>query len=62
MKKKNNYKIFSAVLIFFSFFSFFIGFYLDENSAGAGTYGGDFDFIWTNLRNSKKLGNFKYPQ
>ena len=50
MEKKNSYKIFSLILIFLSFVSFFLGFYLNENSAGAGTYGGDFDFIWANIQ------------
>ena len=42
MFNKGNYKIFSTILIFLSFFSFLVGFYFDENSAGAGTYKGDF--------------------
>jgi len=31
-----------------SIFSFFLGFYFDENSAGAGGYNGDFATIWNN--------------
>jgi len=45
MQLKDNYKILSVILIFFSLSSFFLGFYLDENSAGAGGYSGD----WVNL-------------
>ena len=50
MFNKDNYKIFSTILIFLSFFSFLVGFYFDENSAGAGTYKGDFSFIWKNIQ------------
>ena len=50
MFNKGNYKIFSTILIFLSFFSFLVGFYFDENSAGAGTYKGDFSFIWKNIQ------------
>jgi hypothetical protein len=45
MQSKDNYKILPFILIFFSLSSFFLGFYLDENSAGAGGYFGD----WVNL-------------
>ena len=38
MQTKENYKILSSVLIFISFSSLFLGYYLDENSAGAGSY------------------------
>ena len=50
MEIKNNYKFFSFILIFLSLFSFFFGFYLDENSAGAGSYEGDIQTIWKNLQ------------
>ena len=50
MQRINNYKILSIILIFLSIFSFFLGFYLDENSAGAGTYGGDWDIGWKNIQ------------
>ena len=50
MYLKNSYKILSIFLIFASTFSFFLGFYLDENSAGAGDYDGDFLHIWKNLQ------------
>ena len=50
MKLKNNYKILSFILIFLSLSSFFLGFYLDENSAGAGHYTGDWKFAWANLQ------------
>jgi len=45
-----NYKTFVFLLIFLSFLSFFLGFYLDENSAGAGGYFGDFKLNWSNLQ------------
>ncbi len=47
---KKNYKNVSIVLILISILSFFLGFYLDENSAGAGSYEGDFLHIWKNLQ------------
>jgi len=50
MVTKNNYKFFSFVLIFLSLLSFFFGFYLDENSAGGGSYLGDWSFLWPNLK------------
>lgn len=50
MQMKVNYRILSLVLIFISFSSLFIGFYLDENSAGAGSFEGDFGSIWKNLQ------------
>ena len=50
MQIKVNYRILSLVLIFISFSSLFLGFYLDENSAGAGSYTGDIQIIWKNLQ------------
>ena len=50
MQTKENYKIISSILIFISFSSLFLGFYLDENSAGAGSYTGDITIIWKNLQ------------
>jgi hypothetical protein len=50
MELKNNYKKISIALIFLSFSSFFLGFYLDENSAGGGSYVGDWVFAWPNLQ------------
>ena len=50
MKIKNNYEFFSFVLIFLSLLSFFLGFHLDENSAGGGSYLGDWSFLWPNLK------------
>ena len=47
---KDNYKIILILLIFLSTISFFLGFYFDENSAGAGLYTGDFGLIWKNLQ------------
>ena len=50
MEIKNNYRFLSSILIFLSFFSFFLGFYLDENSAGGGSYLGDWDRAWPNVQ------------
>ena len=41
---KNNI-IISQILIFFAITSFFLGFYLDEVSMGAGGYNGDFTYV-----------------
>ena len=41
-----NFFIFIAILIILSFF---YGFYIGENSAGAGGYSGDFQHVWNNL-------------
>ena len=53
MQLKDNYKILSFLsflLILLSTSSFFLGFYLDENSAGGGSYMGDWEFLWPNLK------------
>ena len=50
MQLKENYKILSFLLILLSTSSFFLGFYLDENSAGGGSYVGDWVFAWSNLQ------------
>ena len=50
MEIKSSYKFLAIVLILLSFFSFFAGFYLDENSAGGGAYNGDWKFLWGNLQ------------
>tara|TARA_B100000029_G_scaffold515096_1_gene620572 strand:+ start:1367 stop:2671 length:1305 start_codon:yes stop_codon:yes gene_type:complete len=50
MKTLRNYNILSYALIFIAFLSLFLGFYFDENSAGAGTYEGDIKNIWNNLQ------------
>ena len=50
MQLKDNYKILSFLLILLSTSSFFLGFYLDENSAGGGSYVGDWVFLWPNLK------------
>ena len=44
-----NYNLISILLIIFSIFLFFLGFYLEENSAGAGSYSGDFSNVWKSL-------------
>ena len=50
MQIKVNYRILSVILILISFSSLFLGFYFDENSAGAGSYKGDIQTIWKNLQ------------
>ncbi len=50
MESKNNYRTLSITLIFLSLFSFFLGFYLDENSSGGGDFLGDWIFAWPNLQ------------
>ena len=37
------------MIIFLPIISFFVGFYLDENSAGAGGYNGDIKWIKSNI-------------
>ena len=50
MQKKENHKIITNILIFSSFFLFFLGFYLNENAAGGGLLTGDISIIWNNLQ------------
>ena len=50
MKHYSLYKSISVFLIAFAILSYFFGFYLDENSAGAGGYEGDFQHIYNNLQ------------
>ena len=51
MTNENNYKVFLGIFILLlTWFSFFLGFYLDENSSGAGSYDGDWNYTWTNLK------------
>ena len=38
------------MIIFLPIISFFVGFYLDENSAGAGGYDGDIKWIKSNIK------------
>lgn len=44
-----NYNLISVLLIIFSIFTFFLGFYFGENSAGAGSFKGDFTNVWKSL-------------
>ena len=37
------------ILTFFIYVSFFLGFYFNENSIGAGGYRGDLEWMWTNF-------------
>jgi len=50
INKNNLYRITTIFLITLVIFSFFLGFYLDENSAGAGGYDGDFQNVYRNLQ------------
>jgi len=50
INKKINYKIFLYLIFLLVIFSYFFGFYLDENSAGAGGYNGDITWILENIK------------
>ena len=50
MTKYNLYNFTSIFLIALAALSYFCGFYLDENSAGAGGPKGDIVHIWSNLK------------
>ena len=50
MQIKINNKILSLLLISISISSLFLGYYFNENSAGAGSYEGDLGSIWKNLQ------------
>jgi hypothetical protein len=43
-------KLLQIILIFFSILYFFLGFFLEENSAGAGGLSGDLIYSWRNLQ------------
>ena len=45
-----NKKKIILFLIIFTYFSFILGFILNENSAGAGSYDGDISWIWKNIQ------------
>ena len=47
---RDNYKILSLLLIILSILSFFLGFYFDENAAGAGGYDGDYKNSWQSIQ------------
>lgn len=49
MNTKANQLFLSYILIFIAFFSLVLGFYFDENSAGAGSYNGDIENVWRNI-------------
>ena len=64
MEKNSPYKLISISLIAFSVLYFFLGFYLDENSAGAGGPNGDIVHIWNNLNifiNNDIVGSIVHP-
>lgn len=44
-----NFKLYIFVVIFFTILLFLIGFFFQENSAGAGGFEGDFQHVWNNL-------------
>jgi len=50
MKTKVNQLSLLYILIFISFLSLALGFYFDENSAGAGSYNGDIETVWKNIQ------------
>ena len=49
INKKKNYNIFLYSIFLLIIFSYFIGFYLDESSVGAGGYKGDITWILKNI-------------
>ena len=44
-----NFKSYIFIVIFFTILLFLIGFFFQENSAGAGGFEGDFQHVWNNL-------------
>lgn len=50
MNKLNKLKYISFFLSFLIIFSYFLGFYFNENSAGAGGYNGDISWILNNIK------------
>ena len=42
-------KKFCIFLIFIAYLSYFLGFFLDENSIGSGGYKGDLSWMWKNF-------------
>ena len=50
MRTNNLYRLTSIFLITIAILSYFFGFYMNENSAGAGSYEGDFKQIWNNIQ------------
>ena len=48
MIKNNNKEYILLILIFLTYLSLILGFFLNKNSAGAGSYNGDISWIWKN--------------
>ena len=46
----NLYRLTSIFLITIAILSYFFGFYMNENSAGAGSHKGDIVIVWSNLQ------------
>ena len=64
MRKYSLHKFTSVVLIGLAVLSYFIGFYFDENSAGAGSFDSDFGSIWRNLQifiNNDIISSLNHP-
>lgn len=64
MIKNNLYKPVSFTFIVLAILSYFLGFYLDENSAGAGGFNGDIAHIWNNLNifiNNDIISSITHP-
>ena len=64
MTKYNLYNFTSIFLIVLAVLSYFWGFYLDENSAGAGGPKGDIVHIWSNLKiyiNNDIISSIDHP-
>ena len=61
MNQLGLYKFISGTLIILVILSFFLGFYLDESSFGAGGYNGDFEHIYlvnVKSRSGLKAGSY----
>jgi hypothetical protein len=59
------YKKISIFLILLIYFSYFLGFYFNENSIGSGGYEGDLNWIWRNFeiyKNNSLLDSIKSDQ
>lgn len=58
-------KIFIYLLIFLTASSYFLGFYLNENAAGAGFYSGDLGHVWKNVQiylNNETIKSINHPE
>jgi len=64
MRLTFSLKFLSLTLALIAIISFFLGYYFNENSAGAGTYEGDIEFFWKNMQiylNNDFSNSLKHP-